>query len=87
MSELSFLSSAGLIALHTMVQLLRSAPSPDPESGWQAFHALGHDRDRGLQPHVKLLSPRPKIRELLQMVGIDTFFEIYNDLEIAVASF
>ena len=87
MAEMHFMSSSGLVALHSIVLLLRGQPSPDPEMGWQAFHALGHDRDTGKQSHVKLLNPQPKIRQILQITNMDEFFEIHTDLQTAVASF
>ena len=87
MAEMPFMSSSGLVALHSIVLLLRGEPSPDPEMGWQAFHSLGHDRDGGKQPHVKLLNPQPKIRQTLHMTNMDEFFEIYTDLQTAIASF
>jgi anti-anti-sigma regulatory factor len=87
MAEMPFMSSSGLVALHTIVLLLRGEPTPDPEMGWQAFHALGHDRDTGKQPHVKLLNPQPKVRQTLELTSMDEFFEIYADLAAAIASF
>jgi anti-anti-sigma regulatory factor len=87
MSDMSFMSSSGLVALHSIALLLRGEPSPDPEMGWQAFHAIAHDRDSGSQPHVKLLNPQPKVRQTLELTSMDEFFEIYAEREAAVASF
>ena len=87
MSDMSFMSSSGLVALHSIVLLLRGEQPPDPEMGWQAFHTIGHDRDTGTQAHVKLLNPQPKVKQTLQMTGMDEFFEIHTDLQAAVASF
>ena len=87
MSEMSFMSSSGLVALHSIALLLRGEQPPDPEMGWQAFHALGHDRDDGVQPYVKLLNPQPKVRQTLQITSMDEFFEIHTDRQAAVASF
>jgi len=87
MSDMPFMSSSGLVALHSIVLLLRGEPLPDPEMGWQAFHALSHDRDSGWQPHVKLLNPQPKIKKTLEMTSMDEFFEIHTDIQTAIASF
>jgi anti-anti-sigma regulatory factor len=87
MAEMPFMSSSGLVALHSIVLLLRGEQPHDPQMGWQAFHAIGHDRDTGEQAHVKLLNPLPKVKQTLQMTGMDEFFEIHTDLQVAVASF
>jgi anti-anti-sigma factor len=87
MTDMPFMSSSGLVALHSIALLLRGEQPPDREMGWQAFHAIGHDRDSGVQPHVKLLNPQPKIRQTLQMTSMDQFFAIYPDLPTAIASF
>jgi anti-anti-sigma regulatory factor len=87
MSDISFMSSSGLVALHSIALLLRGEQPPDPELGWQTFHAIGHDRDAGAQEHVKLLNPQAKVKQTLQMTGMDEFFEIHTDLQTAIASF
>ena len=87
MSDMTFMSSSGLVALHSIVLLMRGEQLPDPEMGWQAFHSIGHDRDTGVQEHVKLLNPQPKVKQTLQMTGMDEFFEIHTDLQAAIASF
>jgi anti-anti-sigma regulatory factor len=40
-----------------------------------------------LQQHLKILNPQPQINRTLEMTGLKQFFEIYTDLETAVASF
>jgi anti-anti-sigma regulatory factor len=87
MSRLSFMSSSGLVALHSIVLLMRGEQPPGAELGWQAFHAIGHDRDTGIQPHVKLLNPQPKIRQTLEMTSLDEFFEIHSARQAAIDSF
>jgi anti-anti-sigma regulatory factor len=87
LSELSFMSSAGIVALHACALILRGQRPPDPEAGWEAFHALDRDLDTGLQRHIKLLSPQPRVDRALEKTGLKTFFEIYPDQEAAIASF
>ncbi len=87
MSAMPFMASSGLVALHSIALLLRGEEPPDPEYGWAAFRALDRVRDIGLQRHVKLLSPQPKVDQLLEMTGLKGFFEIHTDLETAIASF
>ena len=87
MSEVPFMSSAGLIALHSVALIMRGEEPPGPDAGWAAFHAIDRDRDSGLQSQVKIVNPQPMIDETLEVTGLKEFFEIHPDLETAVASF
>jgi len=87
MSKIPFMSSSGLIALHSVALLMRGDEPPDPEYGWEAFHTLDRDRESGLQKKVKLLNPQPKIDRSLEITGLKDFFEIHTDLDAAIASF
>jgi anti-anti-sigma regulatory factor len=92
LSKLSFISSAGLGALHQVALLFQGKIRPDPDESWAAYRWAayrGMDRDhyRRLQEHVKLLSPTREVREVLDMIGYSSLFEIFTDLPKAVASF
>jgi anti-anti-sigma factor len=87
MSELTFLSSAGLAGLHRIARIYRGEDRSIMEEGWAAIHAMGKERDSGFQNHVKLLNPSEKILDVLDTVGFKTFFEIYADIHPAMASF
>ncbi len=88
LSDTPFVSSAGLIALHSTTLLLRGEQAPSPEAGWEAFNAIDRDLDSGImQQHVKLLNPQARVIRTLEKTGLDHFLEIYTDLETALASF
>jgi anti-anti-sigma regulatory factor len=87
LSRLSFLSSAGIAAIHKTALLFRGLELPDEELGWASFHAIDRDRDNGVQKHVKLLSPQPEVANILDITGFKALFEIHTDLNMAVASF
>ncbi len=87
MSQLTFLSSAGIAAIHKTALLFRGMPVPEEEAGWAAFHAIDRDRGKEKQQHVKLLSPQPEVHKILDISGFSSLFEIHKDLETAVASF
>jgi anti-anti-sigma factor len=87
LSQLTYLSSAGISALHRVALLFQGKESTQLEEGWAAFHAMDRDRDSGVQQHVKLLNPTQEVAKILGLVGFTTFFEIYNDLHSAVVSF
>jgi anti-anti-sigma regulatory factor len=87
LSQTTYMSSSGLVALQSTAALLRGEEPPDPEAGWGALRAIDRDRESGLQEHFKLLNPQPRVDHVLDMVGFKLFLEIYADLETAVASF
>jgi hypothetical protein len=87
-----FLSSAGLMALHSIAAMLRhDEPSePDPDSSDQQMASPSEEdvqSDQGFQLHFKLLNPQPRVEQILEMVGFSLFLEIYHDRETAIASF
>lgn len=87
MSDMPFMASSGLVALHSIVKLLQGAPTPNPEAGWEALHAISREQTLGMQPFVKLLNPQPKVSKTLEITGMNAFFEIYTDRDMAVGSF
>lgn len=87
LSDVPFMSSAGLVALHSIAIMLRGEKPADPSSGWGALKAMDRDRDRGVQQHVKLLKPQQYVAETFDKAGFTQFFEIFDDLGQAMASF
>ncbi|MBI2331759.1 MAG: STAS domain-containing protein [Chloroflexi bacterium] len=87
MSDLAFISSAGLVSLHVIALLLRGEAMPDLEHGWAALKSVNKSRESGVQQHVKLLNPRAEVLNVLDMVGFSSFFEIFNDKQKALESF
>jgi anti-anti-sigma regulatory factor len=87
MEALQFMSSAGLVALHSIVLIMRGEEPHDPTSGWNAFHAMDHDSQSGPQPFVKILNPQPKVANTLQKTGMDQFFPVFSQRETALAAF
>lgn len=87
LSDLTYISSAGLVALHSIALLLKGDELPDTEHGWSAYRALGRTSAAGLQSHVKLLKPRDDVKGVLDMVGFTNVFEIFTDFDQAVKSF
>lgn len=86
LSELRFISSAGLAGLHIITKLFMGEPASD-EDGWGAFKSIDRDRDAGTQTSVKLLNPSANVDAVLDTVGFKQFFEIYNDRDAAIQSF
>jgi anti-anti-sigma regulatory factor len=87
MTNCNFMSSAGLVALHSIALLARGEKTPDQEQGWGALHAASMDKENGVQYAYKLCGPQPAIVATLEKTGMIEFFEIYKDLDMAIASF
>jgi anti-anti-sigma regulatory factor len=87
MSDLTYISSAGLVALHSVALLARGEELPDMEGGWSAYRSMGRSSEAGVQKHVKLLNPRSEVMGVLEMVGFSNLFQTYTDREEAVKSF
>lgn len=87
LSDTPYMSSSGLVALHSIATMLRGETPPDLESGWGTFRSIDRDKDLGPQQHFKLLNPQPEVDKVLEMAGFKRFIEVYTDLETAVASF
>ena len=87
LSDLTYISSAGLVALHSVALLAKGEDLPDTEHGWAAYRALGRTSAAGVQAHVKLARPREEVKSVLDMVGFTNVFAIFNDLDEAVKSF
>lgn len=87
LADLTYISSAGLVALHSLALLVRGEALPDPESGWSAYRSMGKTSTAGKQVHLKLLNPRPEVKSVLDMVGFTAVFDIFDNQETAVQSF
>ncbi len=87
MSDLTYISSAGLVALHTVALMLRGETTPDLDNGWASMKAVKKEVDAKPQQHMKLFNPRPEVKSVLEMVGFDRVFEIHSSLDKAVQSF
>ena len=87
MTKLTYISSAGIVSLHSVAKLFRGEEMPDPEQGWGAIRSAEKERDSGSQQHVKMCGVPPEVRSVLDVVGFSSFFEIFADLPSAVASF
>ena len=87
LTELTYISSAGLVALHSIALLLRGKSLPDPEHGWASIKSIDRGRDAGMQKHIKLFNPQPEVNKVLEMVGFSQMFEIFSEREKAIQAF
>lgn len=87
LTKLAYISSAGLVALHTVALMLRGEALLDDEHGWAAVKSIDRGRDTGMQKHIKLFNPQPEVNSVLEMVGFSQMFEVFSDHEAAIQSF
>jgi anti-anti-sigma regulatory factor len=87
LSNVPYMGSSGLFALHSVALLMMGQTPPDPESGWDSYHALDRTLSSGIHPQVKLVGPQPPVDRVLERTGMKRFFEIHPDRAAAVASF
>lgn len=86
LEDLTYISSAGLVALHSIALLTRGEQLPDTEAGWSAYRSMKSSM-ASVQEHIKLLNPRPEIKSVLEMVGFNRVFALFTDMDEAVKSF
>lgn len=87
LSDVSFLSSSGLVALHSAALVMRGDEPPSPELGWSAFHAIASDVEQGFETCCKLAGAQGRVRKTLEMTGFNTFLELFDDKDAAIQSF
>ena len=88
LTDLRFMASSGLVALHSILRLIHGEAPPDPEAGWGALHSLGLDVTGGeTQVEVQLCSPQPSVERVLTRTGLTRLFRIHPDRATALAAF
>ena len=74
------------MAIHMLALIFGSMQMTGTQSR-PSFHAIDSQRDQSIREHVKLLNPQSQVDQVLDMVGLKLFFQIYNDLDSAIKSF
>lgn len=89
MTELTFLSSAGIAALHRISRVFRGEKRLATDESWSAMRVVSDPNDTGFtfQKHIKLLNPNEAIQDVLDTVGFKSYFEIFTDEQTAITAF
>jgi anti-anti-sigma factor len=88
LSELTFISSSGLVSLYMIDKVMQGEEPPDPEYGWGAMHEVGRAvEEGGVQTAVQLCGLQPEVREVIERTGLDRLFPIHSDRATALAAF
>jgi anti-anti-sigma regulatory factor len=87
LGQVPYVSSAGLMSLHTVALIYAGHPINSKESGRPVFRSINAKNEKTVRQHVKLLNPQPAVEQVLDVVGLKQFLDIYTDLETALQSF
>jgi anti-anti-sigma regulatory factor len=87
LSELTYISSAGLVSFHTLALILQGAALPNSEEGWNTLKSMDRTRESGKQKNIKLLNPQDQVTSVLEMVGFSALFDVFTDKQKAIDSF
>jgi anti-anti-sigma regulatory factor len=85
LSQLTFMASSGLFALHSAVRIMRGETPPDPEEGWGALHQMAQDEDSKAS-NVRLAAAQDPIARVLDRTGMLRLFALDGSREEAVAA-
>ena len=83
LTDVPFISSSGLRALHYLYMLLRGDSPDESDEAVKAGIRDGTYKS----PHLKLLKPSKNVEKAISVAGYDMFLEIYQNSKKAIASF
>ena len=83
MSQVGYVSSAGIRALNNIFGLLRTDAPDESDEAIRKGLSAGTFKS----PHFKLVNTNQRVTEALSTAGVDMFLEFHHDLDSAIASF
>lgn len=86
MADTKYMSSSGLVALHSITMLLKGEKPLDVEDGWNALRDMA-EGPGVVQTHLKLLNIPPRVDHLLEISGLKEAYQVFTDREMALGSF
>jgi anti-anti-sigma regulatory factor len=86
LKDCTFLSSAGLFALHSIALITHHAAPLDPANGWGAMHQMAN-ATRSYKDNFKLAGLQPNVLRTLEVSGFLDLFAIYPDVPAALEAF
>lgn len=82
LSEVPYISSAGLRAIQLLFQMLQENSDADGEAMKRGIAAGTYK-----SPHLKLLNPSKNAAKALSVSGYDMFLEVHRDGQAAIDSY
>ncbi len=88
LTDLEFISSSGLVAMHSSMRMMRGEAPPDPEQGWEALRAIRSEvEDGAVQSNLRLCGTRDAVQKVLDRTGLGPLIPSYPDRATALAAF
>jgi anti-anti-sigma regulatory factor len=85
MADLEYMSSSGIVALHSLALVYRGESAHDPDAGWEALHAVRDDADRGERhDQLRLAGPNEAIGTVLDRTGMNQIMPVFADRAAAI---
>lgn len=87
LTRLTYMGSAGLVALHSAGLLLAGVEPPVGEAGWDALHQFTTDvSGHRFREVLKLAGSPPAVDRVLSRTGMSSLFEQHPDVQTALAA-
>jgi anti-anti-sigma regulatory factor len=87
LSNVEFISSSGVVALHSIALIMQGQRPPNPEDGWSAIRSMERGSGDKARESLKLVNPQPRVASTLAKVGLAEALEIYPTVDAALAAF
>jgi anti-anti-sigma factor len=88
LENLEFISSSGLVAVHSGLRLMAGETPPDPEYGWEALRAIQDAADSGVAlGNLRVCGARPAVWKVIDRAGLGSLIPAYPDRATALAAF
>jgi len=82
LSDVSYMGSSGLVAIHSIALLLAGREPASPEDGWQAIHDV--TQTVGDEADVLLAGPQASVQRVLDRSGMSELFPVHPDRATAL---
>jgi anti-anti-sigma regulatory factor len=84
LSNVSYMGSSGLVAIHSIALLLAGKEPTSPDDGWQAIHEINQAVEG--DPSVLLAGPQASVRRVLDRSGMAELFPVHADRDAALGA-
>ena len=86
LADLEYMSSSGIVALHSLALVYRGEAPHDPDAGWEALHAAQSDAETGgSYDQLRLAAPTEAIEVVLDRTGMNRIMPVFADRAAAIS--
>jgi serine/threonine-protein kinase RsbW len=87
LTNLEFISSSGLVAIHSALRIMHGQTPPDPEYGWQAMRAIKDEVADGTDPNaLQVVGARDAVWKVIERTGLGGLIPSHPDRASALAA-